>query len=149
TNVSVNEDVDASQVHFHVQRIVDELRPASFGPVTVRLTGDVARSIEEHDSLEQDIQLISLICALSVLAIIVLFFRSLGAVPFLFLPTLLGVAMAFAVAALTIGYLNANSAFLGSITLGNGINFSIILLARYDKQRPRSLPLGQARPRAL
>ena len=42
-----------------------------------------------------------------------------------------GVAVAFGITALTIGYLNTNTAFLGSIILGNGINFGIILLARY------------------
>ena len=65
-------------------------------------TGDVARNIEEHDSLKQDMQLISVVCTLAVLFIIVLFFRSLASIPYLFFPTLLGVAMSFATAALTI-----------------------------------------------
>src|SRR5262249_40564638 len=144
TNTSINENVDGNAVHFQVQRLVDELRPATFGPVSVRLTGDVARSIEEHDSLKSDIQLVSLICGLSVLLIIIAFFRSFAAIPFVFLPTILGVALAFAFAALTIGYVNANSAFLGSIILGNGINFGIVLLARYHEERRKLVPVDDA-----
>ena len=149
TNTSINENVDGYQVHFQIQKIVDELDPARFGPVKVRLTGDVARNIEEHDSLKQDMQVISVVCTLAVLFIIVVFFRSLASIPYLFFPTLLGVAMSFATAALTIGYLNANSAFLGSIILGNGINFGIILLARYYEERRRLVPIDEAVTRAV
>jgi hypothetical protein len=149
TNVSINENVDGYQVHFQVQKLVDELEPSRFGPVKVRLTGDVARNIEEHDSLAHDMKLISVVCSLAVLLVIILFFRNLASIPLLFFPTLLGVAMSFATAALTIGYLNANSAFLGSIILGNGINFGIILLARYYEERRRLVPIDEAVARAL
>ncbi len=74
---------------------------------------------------------------MAVLLVITLYYRSVVALTYIFFPTLLGVASAFAIAALTIGYLNTNTAFLGSIILGNGINFGIILLARYREQRGR------------
>ena len=38
---------------------------------------------------------------------------------------------AFGLSYFTVGYLNANSAFLGAIVIGNGINFGLIFLARY------------------
>ncbi len=74
---------------------------------------------------------------MAVLLVISLYYRSVVSLTYIFFPTLLGVAMAFGIAALTIGYLNTNTAFLGSIILGNGINFGIILLARYREQRTR------------
>ncbi len=43
--------------------------------------------------------------------------------------------MSFGIAGVTVGYLNTNTAFLGSIILGNGINFGIVLLARYREER--------------
>ena len=101
------------------------------------ITGDVESAIEEHDALKSDIEWVSLVCTAAVLLIITLYYRSVVALIYIFFPTLLGVATAFAIAALTIGYLNTNTAFLGSIILGNGINFGIILLARYREQRGR------------
>ena len=43
--------------------------------------------------------------------------------------------MAFAVADLAFGYLTSSTAFLGSIILGNGINYAIVLMSRYEEQR--------------
>ena len=120
-----------------MQRVIDETGPARFGPVKAQITGDVASAIAEHDALKSDIEWVSLVCAVAVLLVISLYYRSVISLTYIFFPTLLGVAMAFGIAALTIGYLNTNTAFLGSIILGNGINFGIILLARYREQRTR------------
>ena len=85
---------------------------------------------------------------MAVLLVISLYYRSVIALTYIFFPTLLGRGdCAFAIAALTIGYLNTNTAFLGSIILGNGINFGIILLARYREQRGRHA--GQTVEQAL
>ena len=49
----------------------------------------------------------------------------------------LGVATlyAFGAAALTVGHLNAATAFLGAIIAGNGINYGILLIARFLEER--------------
>jgi predicted exporter len=119
-----------------VQRIIDETGPAGYG-VTARITGDVASAIEEHDALKSDVAWVSVVCTVLVVAVIVFYYRSVFSLLYIFLPTILGVALAFGFAASTIGYLNTNTAFLGSIILGNGINFGIILLARYREERAR------------
>src|SRR5205085_8994287 len=49
----------------------------------------------------------------------------------------------------TIHYLNPNTAFLGSIIIGNGINAGIILLARYFEERRKGQALEVALPVAL
>jgi len=136
-NSSGTGDLSGFKIRDDVQRVIDQTNPARFGPVKAAITGDVASAIEEHDALKSDIEWVSLVCTVAVLLVIALYYRGVIALTYIFFPTLLGVAAAFAVAALTIGYLNTNTAFLGSIILGNGINFGIILLARYREQRSR------------
>jgi uncharacterized protein len=136
-------DASGFRIRDHVQRIIDQTHPASFGAVKASITGDVATAIEEHDALKSDIEWVSLVCTVLVLLVVMLYFRSAFALGYVFFPTLLGVAVAFGITALAIGYLNTNTAFLGSIIIGNGINFGIILLARYREERlsaPAALP---------
>jgi len=128
-------DLSGFRIFTDVQRIIDATRPAAFGQVSAQITGDVASAIAEHDALKSDIETVSLVCTVLVLLVIVLYYRSVFSLAYIFFPTLLGVAVAFAITALTIGYLNTNTAFLGSIILGNGINFGIILLARFREER--------------
>jgi predicted RND superfamily exporter protein len=128
-------DASGFRIRDDVRRIVDQTRPASFGDVKASLTGSVLTAIEEHDALKSDIEWVSLVCTVLVLLVVTLYFRSVFALGYVFFPTLLGVSLAFGITALAIGYLNTNTAFLGSIIIGNGINFGIILLARYREER--------------
>jgi len=135
TRSSGTGDSSGFRIRDDVQRVIDATEPPRFGKLTVQITGDVASAIEEHDALKSDIEWVSLVCTVLVLLVIVLYYRSVSSLAYIFFPTLLGVALAFGIAACTIGYLNTNTAFLGSIILGNGINFGIILLARYREVR--------------
>ncbi len=128
-------DWSGFRIRDDVQRVIEQTHTASFGDVKASITGDVATAIEEHDALKSDIAWVSIVCTVLVLLVIMLYFRSIIALGYVFFPTLLGVAVAFGITALTIGYLNTNTAFLGSIIIGNGINFGIILLARYREER--------------
>ena len=134
TRSSGTGDLSGFRIRDDVRRVIDDTRPSSFGDVTVQITGDVASAIEEHDALKSDIELVSLVCTVLVLLVIVVYYRSIFSLAYIFFPTLLGVALSFGITAVTIGYLNTNTAFLGSIILGNGINFGIILLARYREE---------------
>ena len=135
TKSSGTGDLSGFRIFSDVQQVIDATRPAAFGKVSAQITGDVASAIEEHDALKSDIETVSLVCTVLVLFVIVLYYRSGFSLAYIFFPTLLGVALAFGITALTIGYLNTNTAFLGSIILGNGINFGIILLARFREER--------------
>jgi predicted RND superfamily exporter protein len=147
TKSSGTGDLSGFQIRDDVLRIIAETGPARFGNLRVQITGDVESAIQEHDALKSDIAWVSAVCTVAVLLVISLYYRSVIALTYIFFPTLLGVACAFAIAALTIGYLNTNTAFLGSIILGNGINFGVILLARYREERRRHL--GQTVEEAL
>jgi hypothetical protein len=65
------------------------------------------------------------------------------------IPAVVGAAMAFAVADLSFGYLNSSTAFLGSIIVGNGINYAIVLMSRYEEERGRGLDVKTAMNRAI
>ncbi|MCM2324817.1 MAG: MMPL family transporter [Oligoflexia bacterium] len=118
-----------------VDRAIEELQPSRYGKLEIRFSGGVQDVIEEHEALIEDLELSSIIVVLIVAAALLLFYRSFRATSALLLSLFFGTFWTFGVAYLGVGYLNANSAFLGSIVIGNGINFGIIYLARYLEER--------------
>ena len=110
-------------------------------------TGDVAISVEEMSALVVDLTTSSLFVVLLVVFVLVVYYRWLRSVLALFAPLVVGALLAFAVASLPpfgITELNSNTAFLGSIIIGNGINFGIILLARYVEARREGTPIEES-----
>jgi predicted exporter len=78
---------------------------------------------------------------------IVFYYRWWTSIPILLCPLLLAAAYAFALASLPpfrVTSLNSNTAFLGSIIIGNGINVGLILLARYREERMRGATVENA-----
>jgi len=123
-----------------VERIVDALHPGTYArDMVVGTTGDIKTGIEEHDTLVEEVLVISLLAFFGVIAVIVIYFRSIRSVLLIGFPMLLGAVAAFGLGQVAIGYLNSSTAFLGSIIAGNGINFGIILLARYFEERSRGV----------
>jgi hypothetical protein len=113
---------------------VAALEPARRG-VTVGYTGDVMAQLEERAALESDLVTATALCVTLVCLVVVAFFGRLRALVFVAVPALVGAAVAIGLAAPFVGALNASTAFLGSILVGNGINFPIIVLARVDEER--------------
>jgi predicted RND superfamily exporter protein len=112
--------------------------PTRYHPeMHVELGGPVATGIASRKAVESDIAWVSVICLSVVGLSIWLYFRRLRAVPLTGIPALIGAAVAFAVADLAFGYLNSSTAFLGSIIVGNGINYAIVLMSRYEEERAR------------
>jgi predicted exporter len=104
----------------------------------VGFSGDVAISVEEVSALVADLSLSSVLVIVAVIGVIVVYYRWWRSVVVLVVPLLLATAYSFAIASLppfNVSELNSNTAFLGSIIVGNGINFGIILLARYVEER--------------
>ena len=101
-------------------------------------TGDVAIDIEELAALVSDLSVSSAVVILLTLTVVLVFFRWWKSVLVLLLPLALATLYAFALVTLPpigIDGLNSNTAFLGSVIVGNGVNFGIILLARYVEER--------------
>ncbi|MBZ0232580.1 MAG: MMPL family transporter [Deltaproteobacteria bacterium] len=110
------------------------------GGVDVGFAGGTEVTLTEHDSLRRGIVLSSVVTALLVGIVLVGYLRSLRMLLVLG-GTLLGATtISFGVAVFTVGSLNAATAFLGAIIAGNGVNYGILLIARYLEERRRHLP---------
>jgi predicted RND superfamily exporter protein len=101
-------------------------------------TGDVAIQVEETSALVTDLSISGVAVVLLVVVAILLYYRWWPSILVLLPPLLVAVTSAFALASLppfSVTALNSNTAFLGSIIVGNGINFGIVLLGRYVEAR--------------
>ena len=140
---------DIHQSHLlkaEVDKAILEVNPKTISPdVEIHFTGGVQNFMEEQTALISDLELSTLLVILLVTLVLYLFYRD-GVVTFAILASLFaGTLWSFGVSYFAVGYLNANSAFLGSIVIGNGINFGIIFLARYIEERRR----GRSKYRAV
>jgi predicted exporter len=127
-----------------VKAEVEAIRGQYPPQMIVAYNSDVANVVEEHDAILADLSLSSLIVFALVGGVILLYFRSvrgLMAVLFALAP---GLIFTFAIGRLTVHHLNSNTAFLGSIIAGNGINYPLMFLAYYRARLP-----GEARPLAI
>jgi uncharacterized protein len=141
---------DDERLYESASAVVQSLHPTSFDPsIRIGYTGEVREVIEAEEHLIRDLKLSSVLVFGAVGLAIVVFYRRLRAVPLLVGPLLVGTAVTFALGREVIGYLNPNTAFLGSIILGNGINAGIILLARYIEERRAGSAVAEALPAAL
>ncbi|HEY3351603.1 MAG TPA: MMPL family transporter [Polyangia bacterium] len=137
-------------LYARVQALVKQHPPTSFHPqMKVGYQGQVYDTVEERKALENDIAWATGLCLFLVALSVVLFYGRLRAIPLMAAPALCGVTVAFGLAYLLFGYLNASTAFLGSIIVGNGINFAIIQLARYEEERRAGVVLGVALQRSV
>ncbi|HEY3352221.1 MAG TPA: MMPL family transporter [Polyangia bacterium] len=119
-----------------VRKAVGQIDARALHPaMKIGFTGDIISGIEERKALEDDLVLATGICVTLVCLVIFLFYGRKRAVPFAVIPALMGVAFAMAFAQLAFGYLNAATAFMASIIIGNGINYAIVLMARYEEER--------------
>lgn len=132
-------DLDSNQKLVElVEKTVRTLDPKKYAPeMTIALGGDVKNVIEEHQSLVEDLELASAIVVLLLGLVVVAYYRRFRALYLVGIPVLIGCAWTFGITRFLIGYLNASSAFLGPIIPGNGMNFGLILLARYIEERRR------------
>lgn len=119
-----------------VDRAISTVNPASYDPtMKILFTGGVQSLLEEHEALIEDLELSTVIVMVLCTGMLLAFFRAIRATLALMVALILGTLWTFGLSYFLVGYLNANSAFLGAIVLGNGINFGIILLARYLEER--------------
>ncbi len=128
-----------------VRAEVEALAPARYGPgIRVGYDGEVATLVEEQAALAADLLASTAVVLVLVLTVLWLYFRRWSAIAAIALALASGVALTFGLSWFLVGYLNANTAFLGSIVVGNGINVSIILVARYLEERERGLDVSAA-----
>ncbi len=110
---------------------------ASHPGARVGFTGGVITAVAEHDAIFRGMVLSSLITTFLVGLVLVLYFRSATLLVLLIGTLGLSTVVSFGFAAITVGHLNAATAFLGAIIAGNGVNYGILLIARYLEERRR------------
>ena len=110
----------------------------------IGLTGNLITADEERAALTGDLTLASAVSVVLVCAVVLLYFRRFGALVLMVVPALLAVALSLAFTQLCFGALNTATGFLGAIILGNGINYAIVQMARYEEERARGTPVAAA-----
>lgn len=101
--------------------------------VQLGLTGNITLAMHEHDSVLSGMTLALVITVLLVGLALVLYYRSGWIVLAMLWALAVGVLATFAVAWAAIGHLNVMTAFLFAIVVGNGINASLVFVARYNE----------------
>ncbi|MGH7270158.1 MAG: efflux RND transporter permease subunit [Polyangiaceae bacterium] len=133
-----------------VGALVDAMRPASYAPaMRVGFAGDIPNAAAEKDSIVSEAVWATGIAFVFIVVGIVWFFRSAWALAIIALPAVLGVGAAYMFAYFAFGYVNTTGMFLGAIIVGNGINYPIVLLARYREFRARGQAPAEARREAV
>lgn len=125
---------------------IEALNPKSYAPdMVIRYVGGVQDTIEEYAALIDDIESSAEIVFSVVLVALLVFFRSFLATGVLLLSLFMARFWTFGASWFAIGHLNANSAFMGSIVLGSGITFGVMMLSRYlEERRLGRIPLRAA-----
>lgn len=125
----------AHRLKDEVVKVVERLDPKKYGELEVQFSGNVQDIIEEQAALLEDLLLSTVLVIIFVSIALFIYFRSLAGTVALIANLIVGVSLTFGLSYFAVGYLNANSAFLGAIVIGNGINFGIMVLARYMEER--------------
>ena len=116
--------------------VILSVPPAEFHPeMTLHFTGSYAQADEELTTMIRDIRSTALACVVLVGLVLFAYYRSLRQIFFIAAAVLYGLAWTYGLALPTLGMLTTQTAVLGSIILGNGINNAIIFLARYLEER--------------
>ncbi len=97
--------------------------------------GDTMDVREENEALRDAVQTSTLFTLVLLLVSIYVFFLRWRAAFVLVLTLVPPCLLTFGLAEPVVDYLNASSAFLGSIVVGNGVNSSIMWLGRYFEER--------------
>jgi predicted RND superfamily exporter protein len=139
-----------------LEAVRDRVNAAHPG-VRVGFTGGIITALAEHDAISRGMVLSSIVTTVLVALVLALYFRSATSLVLLIVTIGVATAASFGAAALTVGHLNAATAFLGAIIAGNGVNYGILLIARYLEERRRkdvdaamaSAIVGTLRPTAV
>ena len=100
--------------------------------------------LAEYEAIIRDVASTFLLVLALVLLSILLFYREVRPVLALGLAITVAVAVTFGLTRILIGYLNTQTAFLGAIVTGNGINYGLVYLARMGQLRRRGVGLQAA-----
>jgi predicted RND superfamily exporter protein len=110
----------------------------------VGIGGTYAILVAEYESIVKGaLASFALVMAILLLSIVA-FYREVRPVLALAGALVVGIAATFGLTWFVIGYLNTQTAFLGSIVAGTGVNYGLVYLARVTQLRRRGTRLAEA-----
>ena len=131
----------AEEAVARVSDVVHRVNLQQFDPaLRFDLSGDLLIGLAEYRLINRDLTEVGLAGTLLILGIVFLYYLRVRMVVSMGLAIGIGVAWTFALTELFIGRLNLATGFLFTIIAGNGINFSILLMARYLEERRHGSP---------
>jgi predicted RND superfamily exporter protein len=140
-------NVDRGEQLVHALSAARERIAAAHPGLDMGFTGGNVSALAEHDAIAHGMLLSGIVTAALVALVLALYFRSATLLGLLVVTIAVATAAAFGAAALTIGHLNAATAFLGAIIAGNGVNYGILLIARFlEEARGESVDGRDPRP---
>ncbi|MBX3272557.1 MAG: MMPL family transporter [Sandaracinaceae bacterium] len=145
TSIRGGEIGDTQALVAAIRAAAADLGPASYAPdLRLSFGGTLMEAHDETLSLVAAVRNATLLTIALVMLAIWVFFLRVRPIPLLTLALVPPVLVTFGVAELTVDYLNASSAFLSAIVVGNGINPNVIWLARFFEARRAGEPLEKA-----
>ncbi|MGZ6132726.1 MAG: efflux RND transporter permease subunit [Myxococcaceae bacterium] len=119
-----------------VSAVIARVNPDQFDPsLHWGLSGDLAIGLSEYRLINRDLTEVGLVGTVLILGVVFLYYLRAWTVAAMGLAIGIGVSWTFAVTELLFGRLNLATGFLFTIIAGNGINSSILLMARYLEER--------------
>lgn len=136
---------NGSEAIRRIREVIERVKPSSFHPaMTWGLAGDLQTGISEYAAINRDLTEVGVLGALLIAGVVYLYYLRVRTLIAMMLTIGIGVAWTFGVTELAIGHLNMATGFLFTIVAGNGINFSIIYMARYLEARRDGDDLARA-----
>jgi predicted RND superfamily exporter protein len=103
----------------------------------VEFTGGYVVALDDSQLIKADI-VVGLVSSLvGVMLLFLLAFRSRASLVYAFFPLVTGIALTFAFGAVALGRINSLTSAFGGLVIGLGIDFVIVLYARYVEERRR------------
>jgi predicted RND superfamily exporter protein len=127
---------DAKQMVIDSNRVVEGLDAASYGQnIQVGVAGRIANKVAQFDAIINDLKT-GLLWSISLIALLIIIsYRSIAAIPAIFIPLSIGIVWTLGMTTVTIGGLNLITVFLTLILFGLGIDFGIHNFSRFREER--------------
>ncbi len=116
----------------------------AYPDVKVDMTGDMAIMRDERRVIKRDMKVVTSVTFIGVLLLFAIGFRGLGPLGMVTLSLGMGITCCFGLIYILIGYLNVITSIFGSIILGMGIDYAILILTRYREERDREHDVREA-----
>ncbi len=131
-----------------VSRILEASKPEARGVKIHWVGGAYRHTVEDVESIANDLQWTAGVSLLLVFSLIGFSFRDARAVIMIFGPLFISNIWTLGFAAVSVGTLNTFTSFFMAVLIGLGVDFSIHLYSRYQEERSRGLDVEDAIVRA-